>query len=373
MKICILGWYGTENLGDRAILDGLFHIFYRLYGKCNIFLGSIHPILTERTLLEDGRIYEESCPGIKIILFDEKNTAELRSYIKKSELIAMGGGPFMDILELDCMDYAFRYARKLGIKTAVLGCGIGTIDNVRWQETSRRIFENSDLIIFRDKNSAEHARQRYCQEKEVYALDDPAALSIFRYKNSHPNERQNYLVINYRKFPKFDGEQECRIEKEDFLKLIIRASECFPEVRLMPMHTFFVGGDDREYFTELLWGSDFKNVSVLHKPMNLKEAYELISGAGALIGMRYHCVVMQTILNGNNYILDYTPKGKGKIGSFLQMADVNGFYTKRYFNLQEDNKLNADEIMDCLLQGKIFSYKRGNRSEEEYIRLLNKL
>lgn len=48
--VCILGWYGTETLGDRAILDGILSALYLAYGECNILLGSLYPFFTERTI-----------------------------------------------------------------------------------------------------------------------------------------------------------------------------------------------------------------------------------------------------------------------------------------------------------------------------------
>ena len=56
--------------------------------------------------------------------------------------------------------------------------------------------------------------------------------------------------------------------------------------------------------------------------------------------MRYHSVLFQTVLNGNNFILDYTNKKSGKIRSFLDEYGLNGFYKSRYINLLEDDITN---------------------------------
>ena len=61
------------------------------------------------------------------------------------------------------------------------------------------------------------------------------------------------------------------------------------------------------------------------------------------IGMRFHSVVLQTILSANNYVLDYTEPNKGKIFGFLKDIDDNEFYVNRYISLQE-NKANINII-----------------------------
>ena len=45
MKITIIGWYGTETIGDRAILAGLISIFNQAYDEFEVKLGSLNPFL----------------------------------------------------------------------------------------------------------------------------------------------------------------------------------------------------------------------------------------------------------------------------------------------------------------------------------------
>ena len=52
--------------------------------------------------------------------------------------------------------------------------------------------------------------------------------------------------------------------------------------------------------------------------------------------MRFHSVLIQTIVSGNNFILDYTEPRKGKISGFLEDVDQNNFYKSRYISLQDD-------------------------------------
>jgi polysaccharide pyruvyl transferase WcaK-like protein len=53
VKITVIGWYGTETIGDRAILAGLLSLFDEVFGDFELKLGSIYPFFSERTLYED--------------------------------------------------------------------------------------------------------------------------------------------------------------------------------------------------------------------------------------------------------------------------------------------------------------------------------
>ena len=87
---------------------------------------------------------------------------------------------------------------------------------------------------------------------------------------------------------------------------------------------------------------DSHNIKVQQIPLNLKTTYDVIAKAQGCVGMRYHSIVFQTYLNGNNYIIDYTNPENGKIPAFLDRVDKNGFYTDRYINVFEPEVINFD-------------------------------
>ena len=64
VRIVIIGWYGTETIGDRAILAGLFRVFKHTFDCFEIQLGSLFPVLSERTLIEDYSFFAK-CVGNK--------------------------------------------------------------------------------------------------------------------------------------------------------------------------------------------------------------------------------------------------------------------------------------------------------------------
>jgi polysaccharide pyruvyl transferase WcaK-like protein len=359
VRICIVGWYGTETLGDRAILDGIFRIFGELFGSYEVHLGSLWPLLTERTLLLDGDIYRSNTPGLKLTLFDARNKKELVDHVRECGYCVMGGGPIMDINELAIVEFAFRTAKKHGRKTILFGCGLGPLKKSANVRITDKLFSCSDIIIFRDTNAIETASSLYGGrfDGKIYALCDPALVSLGAYLEKNPERPKSgsILTVNFRAFPPEYGKYP--VTEKDFCSLLCRAASVYEKILLTPMHTFFIGGDDRYFLTKIAREVDKSNIHVQQKPLNLHETYSIFREAAACIGMRYHSVVFQTLLNGNNYIFDYTDSRTGKIISFLKDIDKSGFYKDRYTNLKDANiEFHYDKVIDTLNEMSVFNY-----------------
>ena len=362
IRICIIGWYGTETIGDRAILDGIFQIFQNMYSSFEVRLGSLYPLLTQRTLLLDGTIFFRNAPGMQISVFDLRRKKELIKQIKESDYCVMGGGPVMDIDELTIIAFAFKAAQKHGKKTVVLGCGLGPLKNPKHRRLARILFHYSDVIIFRDTSALKTMDTLYggCFNDKIYALSDPAVLSVGKYLAYHSwiEQNDNILAINFREFPK-EYSKNYQVTKEDLCALLELASEKYERITLVPMHTFFVGRDDRKFLSEIAFMANKESITVQHKPLSIYDTFSLFQNAAACIGMRYHSIVFQTLINGNNYILDYTDKESGKIISFLDDIDTEMFYKDRYINLiDSDMKFDSKKIFDVLDRKQRFDYQK---------------
>ena len=208
MKITIIGWYGTETIGDRAILAGLFSFFHQSYNYFEIKLGSLFPFFTERTINEDYSFYKEIVKeDFKIDIFNSKNSKELREAIKDSDLLAMGGGPLMDLNQLFMVQYAFKKAKKLGVKTAILGCGVGPLFNKKYREAVLKISQYSDIIILRDNRSKDNLETIYnefnifFESSLINTSYDPAVECILKFIDLNKKDDKEYIAVNLRKFP----------------------------------------------------------------------------------------------------------------------------------------------------------------------------
>ena len=88
--------------------------------------------------------------------------------------------------------------------------------------------------------------------------------------------------------------------------------------------------------------------------------------------MRYHSVILQTLGNGRNYILDYTEPNKGKIQGFIKDIDKIDFYKERYINLQNHNQDYNFDFSNYIAQFSFDSLEIG-KSEKVYLDAIKNL
>ncbi|VAX10886.1 hypothetical protein MNBD_GAMMA26-804 [hydrothermal vent metagenome] len=355
MKITIIGWYGTETIGDRAILAGLFSFFHRSVGDFEIKLGSLHPFFSERTISEDYSFYKEIIGKDFIVdIFNSRNSKELLNAIANSDLVVMGGGPLMDLNELFMVEYAFKKAHKLGIKTAIMGCGIGPLFHKKYRKSVLEVTKNSDLTVLRDNKSKSNLKDIYREfnvdfdEAKTHTSFDPSVECALFFNKLCAGASAKYIAINLRAFPSEYGRDIDPAQINDALKQTVGAlSNVYQEneIKLIPMHYFHIGGDDREFLNRIALDLNRDNITVQNSNLSLIDTMEVYANAYFNIGMRFHSVVLQTISSGKNFVFDYTEPKKGKISGFLHDIDGDHFYADRYISLHE-NEITADMVVN---------------------------
>ena len=373
MKIAIIGWYGTETIGDRAILAGLFSFFNKSYEDFEVKLGSLYPFFSQRTINEDYSFYKEIInKDSKIEIFNSKNSKELDEAIKSSDLVAMGGGPLMDLAELFMVEYAFKKAKKLKKKTALLGCGVGPLFHKKYRKSVLEISKNSDIIILRDKKSKDNLEEIYKEFNQYFKNElintsfDPAVECTLQYNTQNQKIEEDYISVNLREFPleynKNNDSKNINEKLKDFIKdIALKYSN--KKIRLIPMHYFYIGGDDRVFLNSIAFELGLENIEVQNANLTLKETIKIYQNAYFNVGMRFHSVVLQTISSGKNYVLDYTEPKKGKIFGFLQDIDKDEFYKSRYISLQED------EISSNILINEDLKFELDIENIENYLNI----
>ena len=345
MKVCVVGWYGTETIGDRAILAGIFDFLSEVYGDFEVKLGSLFPFFSRRTFSEDAEFYRSFLKSeLKGQIFESKKRSQLDDAIKASDLVVIGGGPLMHINDLFMLEYAMKRAKKLGKATLVFGCGVGPLFKKRHKPALWGIMKYADQIILRDQRSFNYmqnlsASKTKALETKLKVAVDPSIKALLRFKKSgFFKEKENpYVAINLREFPS-------EYAKDDIGKKVNSALSNWlnglseqlagKEIRLIPMHYFHIGNDDRAFMNSLRFAQGIESVKIQNEPLNLFETMLAFKEADICFGMRFHSVIFQTILNGNNYVLDYTEPGIGKISGFIDSIDKKGLYNERCINLQ---------------------------------------
>ncbi|MBD5267193.1 MAG: polysaccharide pyruvyl transferase family protein [Bacteroides sp.] len=345
MTITIIGWYGTETIGDRAILAGIINLFSEILPAFDIKLGSIVPEFSQRTLLEDSEYYIEISNRRlnNISIFNSLAKRELKRAVKNSDLVIVGGGPLMDIIPMYMLNYAFKYAKKKGIPTAIVGCGWGPLKTPEYISVAKSLVQHSDITIFRDSTSLNECLAHlndaaHCDANITSAIDPAFFCADFYRKNKSDSAKEEYIAVNFRDISndQYGGDSE-KNEKmfTQIIKSIIDKYDI--PVHLVPMHSYFIGGDDRSLFNKIAFSLKDARIKVHNDPPSLTEVMSLYKNARFCIGMRFHSIVLQTILNGKNIILDYTDPNNGKIIGMMNELNLSTEYKNRYYSLINHN------------------------------------
>lgn len=314
-QIFITGWYGTETVGDKAILGGIIDDLIEQYGKeINIIVTSLYPHITKRTLFElnvDAKIIDS---------YSESFIASA----KGSDLVIMGGGPLMDLEELALPFIAFKLAKSVGCKTKIYGCGIGPLFKDKYINIVKQILQLSDDIALRDKKSVEIAHSWVKGHKEITFSGDYAKKYLHRYDNFKYTEAHTKVLSCYLRELTHEyygelSETEFKVLKKNFEQKLAffiqkKATEFgINTIRFEHMHNFVVGGDDRDfsrYFIKNYFKESPIHVEYNKKLSSVDTIVECMKTSSLNICMRFHSVLFAESLKTEFIALDYTAGGK---------------------------------------------------------------
>lgn len=319
-SIVICGWYGTETLGDKAILAATITLINECLKAENvaIFVASLNPYITEITLNQFSDHFKNA------------KTLSISDSIRKiadSSLVIVGGGPLMAIDELADIEVIFETAKKYGIPRMIAGCGIGPWGNPWHNNGIKRILELATVRIYRDKTSINAAKKIGINTDSDKVSTDPAATWIkrSREKKSIASDKKTVL-FGLREFPYSQYSKSNSDEKnqaisnryeESILSALTLLSNTHNDLvfKFLPMCTNHFGDDDRFFYRKILRKrpelAAIVDTSLLDEELTPDQYISEFNRANIVIAMRFHSLVFSTALGIPTICIDYTLK-KGK-------------------------------------------------------------
>ena len=330
-SVFIIGWYGTETVGDKAILKGIIDDYLQKYGyNINIWISSLFPFVTERTIKElaiDARII----PVYNQLFFE---------CAAKANEVIVGGGPLMEIQELSLILWAFHISKKNGNHNLIYGCGIGPLHTDEGIQAVKEILEMSDEIWLRDTKSLEIAKKIMNIKKPICTVLDPSILYIRKIQAKISPQKINYKVSFFLRELPFDyfsmSFEEFQNFKENFERgLANNIKVLCDQLNLIPhfyaMQNLAMGADDRDFNFRFIhkYFSD-RDVYVEKRLSTIDNTIEAMKSSIFNICMRFHSVVFSDTLAQNYFAIDYTTGGKihsfledkGKIDCLIHVEDI---------------------------------------------------
>lgn len=329
-EILIVGWYGTETAGDKAILDTIIRsVRGASKSDAPVYISSLHPFVTVRT------VEELALDNVFVVEAYSKNFERICESV--SEVI-FGGGPLMNLKEINQSLYAFIRARRRGASAVIWHCGVGPFNSHEPRECVEVLLRVASKVTVRDEASALLAKSFGVDR--VMLGEDPAIAYVRRKADSirhavaaKSDGRVKSVVsfylrdITYEYLPECGTWEQVRTEQKatrerlfEFVKALAAVSRM--QVELHAMHCFQVGGDDRELNRWLARRArrdalDAQEFGFNRLPESPEEILESMANSALCICMRFHSVVFACELNVPFIAVDYT--GGGKIASYLKV------------------------------------------------------
>lgn len=318
--VLVTGWYGTETVGDKAILGGIINHYLKEYENVRFQVTSLYPFVTVRTMKE-LKVEADVIPVYDRLFYEACANADE---------IVMGGGPLMGMSTLNVPLKAFQVGKRFKRKNVVFGCGIGPIDEDRHEQIVKEILLLADEIKLRDQTSVEWGT-RLTGRNDIQRINDPAYEYVEETgKTIAVKENKKYLACFIREWPKdysggaADGEfEDMSVVFEEKLantiKKICKEKDVIPA--FYSMHNFVVGNDDRDFYRAFIrkYFKDEPHHLEL-RPSTVDSIIEAMKSAQYCLSMRFHSVVFAYVLKTNFFAIDYT--NGGKITSFLNERNL---------------------------------------------------
>lgn len=330
----IVGWYGTETIGDKAILAGIVNTIRNTNKETKIYVASIYPFITARTVQELG-LPCEVVPTYGPLFI---------ALTQKAGQVIMGGGPLMHIDELAIPLIGFYLAKKHRNKTLIWSCGIGPVKTPKHLQATKQILSLSDEIYLRDQASVSLAKS-WLPNKEIHFRSDPA-VSFLKHR-SHPTDSHSpgieiacYLREFTKEYSSEESEESFSMAKKKFesgLAHFIREKaverNC-KRIHFYHMHNFAIGNDDRDFSRYFLrnYSDYFRGFEILvdARISTVSSIIESMQRSKMNLCMRFHAVLFANELATDFIALDYTAGGKirnylsdnGKLDHLVSFDDI---------------------------------------------------
>jgi polysaccharide pyruvyl transferase WcaK-like protein len=314
--VFITGWYGTETVGDKAILMGIVQHYQKEYPQgVDFIISALYPFVTERSLVE---------LDLKARVVATESADFVRAALG-ADVTVMGGGPLMGIEALAIPLAAFELAAKAGKQRVIFGCGLGPLQHQRHLDVVTRMLQLSTTIRLRDKASIAWA-ERLSGRKDIEYWGDPAFHYLQSLSQSQKGSDKKPILACFLR--DWSEEYQGSLSREEFaatkasfeaklaaeIKAVAKAFDL--SVHFYCMHTFVVGGDDRIFYRRFVREhfADFP-VYLEQYPSSVASIVGAMQQASYCLCMRFHSVLFAHTLGANFLAIDYT--GGGKIKGFL--------------------------------------------------------
>lgn len=319
--VAIIGWYGTETLGDAAILgEILFCLQEQGFADSEIAVYGSAAKRTALTLAELARPRVESCELVDL----------LGSPTDMPSLLIFGGGPLCDGRAMTELARLLAKPASAGCRVFLWGVGVGPLHEPRYRQAIAAILRRADKIAFRDDASRRLAETLAPEIRQaaLAVLPDPAAGYLRRFMSARRTSEPPYCLAAVRSWPRLAGQgltddefaRQKKSYDERWREVLADIAGRGLAVRLIA-HEYWPE-EDRDYFAALLDAlPDNSRLSVIEPMLTVNEALQWYAQAEVVLAGRFHAAVFALALNKPFLAVDYIWSG-GKTTALLAQVGL---------------------------------------------------
>jgi polysaccharide pyruvyl transferase CsaB len=343
-RIVLLGYYGHDNLGDEAILEGIKQYFKELDEEFEIHVLSDFPnkVQKEHNVIAHTQIqplFRGSNNPVRFL----KQLLGTRNLIKESEMLIVGGGGlYQDYFRPTPYGmWEILLAKSLGKPIVLFSIGAGPYRSRMGRVLSRIVLKRADLITVRDDLSKKVLIEIGVKVPQPQVVRDPVISLDFR-DNIEPFD------LNKKEGPYFGISVRPWFNDKDYKSIIAGISDEVisrynGNVMFIPLHF----GRDERIMHEIRDMMRYKeHAKIMDLRYSVFQLMDIIGKMDVLIGMRLHSLILAAKMKVPFVGLAYDPK----VGSFINEMDMGPY-------MCEISDVRVEDLMDKI--DKVYKNKEG--------------
>lgn len=177
MKLIIIGWFGSGNIGDEALLLSQIQGFTKFIPHFECDVVSFNPAITKKVLTDIAGVKNIYRLGNKQQVFKTQLVSIYRAMRRADKVVIGGGGMVQDVYNWYTFCYFAFFAllgKMLNKPVMLYGVGAGPILRKFVKQIIRLTGNQVDLITVRDPESKQAMIRAGIKQEKIIVTADPA-------------------------------------------------------------------------------------------------------------------------------------------------------------------------------------------------------
>lgn len=305
-RVTIIGWWGSETVGDIAILGQLLAELEPLCASKDLRIVSFDAALTRRSLAQLGR------SDVAVVPLGVQSAVELIT----SRTVIFGGGPLMESPAMRFWAWNARVARFTGAQVMLYANGVGPLRSASAIAAANTVIRKANYSVLRDTLALTWAKEQAGRWDAQLSFD--SAYNYVRAKSVAGASRKQQLALALRTPPaSYLGSTDVASATDGFVRTCAAALDAIAEARDVSfvgivMHTGHADSDDHAVYRQLRSAMRHsERLQVAPGEHSISQVIATLQESRAALTVRFHAMIFALATDTPFVAVDYArPDGK---------------------------------------------------------------